>query len=1460
MTEEFKKLLLSSDSPTVEQENVPTDEEIDEAAMGYPEASPTPEPTPAPIVEPLPEAEAAPVAVEAQSPLEAEVTPLVETPDEQKSRGGAIAAALATGAVVALPTLAAVPAFAGGFGVSGLMAAPTGPVAIGVGLAGGLLSAGAAYAITDKVQESILQTVAPESYAKWNQYLEQSKLDYPYSTAAGQVIPNLATARPSISMLKDAASLSRQLVSRTATDLTTSMGKARIENLANVAFGAGTELAAETVRQATEEGNFDFARIAGMMVFGALLNKQTKLGKKFNALGGLNSNEVTTEPFITETDEEMGRALSQILDEAAPPRPESRPLPRLNEPTDVTENIGESIVLPDASGGVVPAEPTDGVQGGEPSGVASGKQEAEAVLTPEQKQLEDFKRKAIQKQAEAGERQLRVFAALIDERISGDISKRAKGTETLNLDILNATITREPERALQSLAIILKKELKVKPLTAEARARDATEWFVNNGYEERVAALTNAKKVTDDLNYQIIAARYMTEQAVTALQKAQERAVATNKEEDLAAAISMFLEVKRVLKPAEGIRGNWGRMGHAFRYVRPEQRNLATLNKMLKQQGIEDFGDLTKIKAQYVVDMIQKALTGTDPKSFARLATMTFEDKVVGAAAEILTGSVMSFVDTGAVNLIGGLAETALAPINGTLSGAFQLISSSIKKQIGKASQNDVDMALAEIKSSALYYKYVTKRFGTNMKLFWSTLKNSEINFSSSLLDDVRGGFPTDRGQRIKDPNTIGKKVASAVYGKAGKLRTQGFLTSETFFIDPNENPMQAMLLDVFGEVVRLPHRFIVAADDLVKAGNSYAAAHTKLYMEAAEKGLSGKDLNKYVSNRLELLLDNNNKLYSKDRVMAEVRKEVESEGLEGNEAFLAITKRTEDRFNNEMGELGKFSERWVKQITAQEDMGVRLNGKNTFGKSFENFFRAHPVTRLILGVLFIKTPVNLVRMTGRFVPTPVLINMVTDIKIGNSQPFRGLKNVQKEYYESFMSGDAFRISQARGRLITGTIMAAGAWYTAANGITTGNLSRDKETRKLQLARGEIPFAFKVKKGSAVAAEIEEELKNNPSAVKPDSETEEYYWFEYKRLHEPLASIFMVMSDLTQNLKNPNYEERSAADIFGVTAMVIGSQLKEKVFLNNFKQWSDLFDGISEDKRGIGRQITMYLGRRVAPVVTPVLESTDPFVYELNNYNQFLARRMPEPLRNVVFGEDMYLPKAYNLLGENIEAAITEIPIIDFFNPFYVSTSKSDPLLEEMIGFNYAFSSPERIYGTEGNGKTWDIRDFVYKGETEFLTENLGGTVVLPEAKGSRKLVAPKQSNLETIYKNFGITVFPTTNQDAYDRWQQNIGQIKLGGMTVRERCEKEINSPSYQALENRVLSGEENPRVKRLMGIISKYRSMALELTKEEYPDLKKAIATKKITNMALKQGGKREEIKEKVPTIIDKMLNLPD
>jgi hypothetical protein len=1458
MTEEFKKLLLSSESPVIEQENVPTEDEINAATADYPYPDPTP--APAPVVEPTPApisiAEPTPTPVVESEPApspEASAEVIEETPDSQKSKGEALVAGLASAANVAVPTIAATAAFPVGVAGVGLVAAPTGPAAIGAGIVGGVAASGITYWGTAKGQEMLLNSVAPESYAKWNAYLAQAKKDYPYSTAAGQLIPSLATARPDVAMAKRAVSFGRQLLSGKAVDLTTSIGKAEIENLANVAFGAGTELAAETVRQATEEGNFDFLRIAGMAIFGAILNKPTKLGKKLYSIGGLASKEIPQEPIVTDSDEEMGRVLSQILAEQGQPQP--KPEARTGgEPSAITEK-------PKQEG--VPTELKEGDQVGEapapsPSDSVSGKTDVE--VKPKQEVVLPEISPSAKKQAEIDAQQFKVFAALIDEKISGDISKRAKDTETLNLDLLNAAITRDPERALQSLAIALKDELKVNPMTAEVRAREAMEWLTSHGYEERIVALQTAKKTTDELNYQIIAARYMTEQAVNALRAAQERASTTNSEEDLAAAISMFMEVKRVLKPFEAIRGNWGRMGHAFRNLPPEQKNLLTINKLLKQQGISDISELNKQKAQYLVDMIQKHLNNTDPKSFSRMLNMTIEDKIRGAAAEALTGSVMSFVDTGAISLFGGLVESALSPINGTLSGALRLVDKSVKKQFGKASQKDIDMALAEIKASALYYKYLVKRFDVNRKMFWSALKTGELNFSSSLLEEVRGGMPVERGQRIKDPKTMGQKTANFLYDKLGGWRTQGNISSESFGIDPNKNLMGAVIADLLGEYYRLAYRSIVAGDDIVKASNAYAAAHTKLYMEGTDQGLSGDKLNKYISERLDLLMDNNNKLYTRDRVKDEVRKEVQSEGLEGIEAISEITKRTEQRFNTEVGELAKFSERWVKQITAQEDMGVRLGGTNTYGKSIETFFRDHPTLRLLLGVLFIKTPIALARMTGRYIPTPILINAVSDIKIGANQPFRGLKNFQKEYYESFMSGDEFRISQARGRLLTGVAVTSGAAWFAANNIISGNLSANKETRKLQLSRGEIPYAFKIKKGSAVASEIEEELRTNPNAVKPDSETDEHYWFEYKRLHEPTAAIFMAVSDLTQLLKNPVYDERGAADLFGMISMVVGSQVKEKVFLNNIKQWSDLFEGISEDKRGMGRQIMMYLGRRSSSLFTPVSEATDPVIYELNNYSQFIARRMPEPLRDQVFGEDMYLPKAYNLLGEDIDAAITGIPLLDYYNPIYVSTSKKDPVLGELIGLNYNFSSPERIYG-----KGWDIRNFIYKGDV-MSKEN-------PTPEDIREFFVTKSSQpvdgkpsskqglgLLPWYSMYGITNLPKAGQDAYDRWQENIGQIKVNGMSIRDSLVKEINSPSYQALENNVFAGEENPRAKRLMGIVSGYRSLALLLTQEEYPDLKKAIATKKLTNMALKAGMQREDIEKKAPTVIDRMLNFPD
>jgi hypothetical protein len=256
---------------------------------------------------------------------------------------------------------------------------------------------------------------------------------------------------------------------------------------------------------------------------------------------------------------------------------------------------------------------------------------------------------------------------------------------------------------------------------------------------------------------------------------------------------------------------------------------------------------------------------------------------------------------------------------------------------------------------------------------------------------------------------------------------------------------------------------------------------------------------------------------------------------------------------------------------------------------------------------------------------------------------------------------------------------------------------KNKESRKLWLSKGNIPYAFKIPKDFWVGRWLKDEFEKNPESIQPDSETDTHYLFEFKRIHEPTAAFLMASADIVAYMKRPEYDERDAADMVGILSLVVGTQLTEKVFLNNIKQWSDLFNGISEDQRDIGRKLTTYLGRRSTSLVTPVMESTDPVIYDLNSFTQHMARRMPEAWRETVFGEDMYLPKAYNLLGEDIDAAITGIPLIDFFNPFYVSSTKNDPIIEELLRLNQNFSSPEKYYGTE-DGKGWDIRSFVYKG------------------------------------------------------------------------------------------------------------------------------------------------------------------
>ena len=1570
MSEALRNALLSASledtDPSSDQSPVPTNEEIRLATENDPLSEPEMQPTEqvaSDIVLPQPDAQ---VPTPVATPPEETVSPEEAVPseiEEPKSTLGAVTAGAAQALDVAAPTVAGMTAFALGTAGVGLITAPTGPVAVGLGFAGGLASAGGAYWATDKAQNMAFEYVAPESYKEWQGYLKKAQEQYPLSSAVGQIVPNAVGMRPSpsvaFSAAKDAVSLSRQLLSKSgaaARELTTTIGKERIENLANVVFGAGTELAAETIRQATEDGNFDFVRLAAMTLAGAMMNKPTKFGKKLAKIGGFNA-EVT--PVTTDADGELAQALMRQLQDVEDFDPIQNPIAekyssledfikgdfsgtsmagdeavtdllrlqakttqaeKTSDPASWTpqeraaydsgdyekfsrlrgyteeeiadfkkyqqlrqelttkygEQITDSLDHPDVSEFVYDLEFGSGAYSQKQQRLLDKANPDKSPVSGESVAPSRISRvsEIDNKQNKQAASQLREFARLISEE-SGDITEQAVEAGTLNIDLLNSTITRDPEEAIKSLAISLKDELKVPRLTAEKRAQRAISWLEEHGYEERIAALQLSAKTSEELNYQIIAARYMTENAINALAKAEKKVRETNSEEALAEAVSIFLEVKRVLKPAEKIRGNWGRMGHAFRNLDPKYRNIAALNKMLKDEGVDDLGKVTKEKASQLMHLISMALKNKNPRQFSKMINMSGVDIIAAVLGEALTGAVMSPTDTSIVNVVGGVGETILTPVSGTLSSAYGLVTASLSKLRGKGSDEDITRELATLESSLTYLRYIGKRFDCNWRAFLSILQDSEIKFGSaaSKLEDIRGGVPIDRGERISEPNSWGAKIGKYAYGKLGRLRTQGYITSETaemtarklgFDLNPDKNPLSCLFIDAVGETFRSVHRTILAADDFFKASNAYAAAHSKLHIEGRVQGLKGKDLEKYINERLDLLIDRNNRLYTEERLMDEIRKEVAEEGLEGAEAASEVLKRTDERFNSEVGELAKFADDWARKVTYQSELGNRLTGKNTIGKTVQEALQKHPFIRLGLGFLFVNTPINIFRATGRLIPTAALLEKVASIKLkGGAQPFTALRNIQKDYSEAYASGDPFRIAQARGRQLVGVAVTSMGLGFAAGEITTGGGPKNKESRKLWLSKGNIPYAIKIPKDFWIGRWLKDEFEKNPQGIQPDSQTEEHYFFEYKRLHEPTAAFFMAAADVIEYMKHPEYDERNAADLVGILSLVTGTQLTEKVFLNNIKQWSDLFKGISEDQRDIGRKLLTYLGRRTSPLVMPVSESTDPVVYELSTFSQQIARRMPSGLRGVVFGKDMYLPKAYNILGEDIDAAITGIPLVDAALPFYVSSSKADPLIDELVGLNYNFSSPEKFYGTE-DGKGWDIRNFSYKGGIfSKLVADSDETREFSEEQFLESLkidsLEKNEADLGTLYQNYGIKTLPKLGQDAYDRWQENIGQIKIEGVSLRDALGMAVKSEEYQSLENQILQGEENPRAQFLMRYISEYRTAALELTKEEYPELKRSSIIKKITNTALKSGVKREELKG-IRKQVEDALNFPN
>lgn len=186
---------------------------------------------------------------------------LPEKQEKPPAPESALGSAVRAGAHAAIPSVAAVPAFAAGAEAGGAIGALGGPLGAGAGaLIGGVLAGGAAAFATNKVQDAALSAIGADD----SMQLAADAAAHPYTTAAGELVPAALAFRPD----------------RAATAMQRAAGALMMGGL-----DVGTQLATE--------GRVDPGRAAIAAAGGAVLTKPTALGERLNALGERAGQAVT---------------------------------------------------------------------------------------------------------------------------------------------------------------------------------------------------------------------------------------------------------------------------------------------------------------------------------------------------------------------------------------------------------------------------------------------------------------------------------------------------------------------------------------------------------------------------------------------------------------------------------------------------------------------------------------------------------------------------------------------------------------------------------------------------------------------------------------------------------------------------------------------------------------------------------------------------------------------------------------------------------------------------------------------------------------------------------------------------------------------------------------------------------------------------------------------------------------